>query len=100
MYDYLLPEKSFDLVFCIETLEHLINPYMTLYELMRICSGSVVVTVPNGDSDTSTSHRHRWSIGEFGNILIKYDSNAKLRYIMGNKYIMGVIHSGNGSDIR
>ncbi len=44
-----LRDASFDLVFCIETLEHVADEHQTLHELKRVVrpGGSIVLTVPN-----------------------------------------------------
>jgi SAM-dependent methyltransferase len=43
------PDGSFDYAFCIEVLEHVLNPYHTLSELHRVLrpGGALVLSVPN-----------------------------------------------------
>ena len=40
------PDKSFDVVICCETLEHVPNPVGALNELARVCRGRLFVTIP------------------------------------------------------
>ncbi len=49
-----LPSGRFDLVLCLETLEHLHRPQNAIRELVRLCKvgGSIVITVPNGEKDS------------------------------------------------
>jgi ubiquinone/menaquinone biosynthesis C-methylase UbiE len=40
------PDNSFDLVLAIEVFEHLPHPHAALDELQRVCSGSLIASVP------------------------------------------------------
>ena len=40
-------DDSFDLVFCLEVLEHIPNPAPALAELARVCRGDIVLSVPS-----------------------------------------------------
>ena len=40
-------DRSFPVVLCLEVLEHLDRPWSALEELRRVCSGSLIVSVPN-----------------------------------------------------
>ena len=40
-------EDSFDLVFCLEVLEHIPDPAPALKELARVCRGDLVLSVPS-----------------------------------------------------
>lgn len=42
--------KTFDLVFLLDVLEHLYNPYSLLKEVVRITRGHIIVSVPNFNS--------------------------------------------------
>lgn len=46
IYNLSHPEKSFDLVICLEVLEHLEHPTEGLRELARVASGYVILSVP------------------------------------------------------
>jgi ubiquinone/menaquinone biosynthesis C-methylase UbiE len=54
IYENQLPSDFFDLVLCIETLEHLHQPEKCLDQLLRLCKQgcNVVITVPNGEKDS------------------------------------------------
>lgn len=43
------PDESFDFVVCLETMEHLMNPYYALLEMRRVlkCGGRLICSVPN-----------------------------------------------------
>ncbi|MSQ28408.1 MAG: class I SAM-dependent methyltransferase [Dehalococcoidia bacterium] len=41
------PDRSFPVVLCLEVLEHLERPWDALEELRRVCSGTLIVSVPN-----------------------------------------------------
>ncbi len=53
----------FDIVFCIETLEHLLNPHQAIRNLLNIMGtrGVLVITVPDGRLDTWEGHVNFWS---------------------------------------
>jgi 2-polyprenyl-3-methyl-5-hydroxy-6-metoxy-1,4-benzoquinol methylase len=40
-------DDSFDLVLCLEVLEHIPEPSLALAELVRVCRGDIVVSVPS-----------------------------------------------------
>lgn len=46
IYNLSHPEKSFDLVICLEVLEHLERPGDALQELARVATGYVILSVP------------------------------------------------------
>lgn len=64
-------DKSFDYVFCFETLEHLECPLRALRELRRVARGGIFITVPNTKktnvcpSEKAERGRHRWHVIEF-----------------------------------
>lgn len=55
--------RQFDVIFCIEVLEHLLHPDKALRNVTRMLAGSGValVTVPNGRTDTFEGHINFWS---------------------------------------
>ena len=54
---------QFDVVFCIEVLEHLLYPDKALSNIVRMIapSGVALLTVPNGRTDTFAGHINFWS---------------------------------------
>ena len=55
--------RQFDVLFCIEVLEHLLYPDKALRNLIRMLapSGTALITVPNGRIDTWEGHINFWS---------------------------------------
>lgn len=45
--DLEFPDNSFDLVLCLEVLEHLPNPEVAVAELARVCSSDLILSVPH-----------------------------------------------------
>lgn len=62
---YAIPAEParFDLVVCMEVLEHLREPERAMRELIRVAkpSGDVVITVPDGDVDDWEGHFNFWN---------------------------------------
>ena len=56
-------ERQFDILFCIEVLEHLLHPDKALKNMMRMIApaGIALLTVPNGRTDTFDGHINFWS---------------------------------------
>jgi 2-polyprenyl-3-methyl-5-hydroxy-6-metoxy-1,4-benzoquinol methylase len=42
-----LRDRSIPVVLCLEVLEHVEHPWVALRELLRVCSGTLIVSVPN-----------------------------------------------------
>lgn len=61
IYDSL--ENTYDIIFCTEVLEHLINPEDALKNLMSAIKpgGYILLTVPNGRIDDFEGHINFWS---------------------------------------
>jgi 2-polyprenyl-3-methyl-5-hydroxy-6-metoxy-1,4-benzoquinol methylase len=55
--------REFDVIFCIEVIEHLLHPDKALRNVTRMLanSGVALVTVPNGRTDTFEGHINFWS---------------------------------------
>lgn len=55
--------RQFDVIFCIEVLEHLLHPDVALRNVISMLadSGVALVTVPNGRIDTFNGHINFWS---------------------------------------
>ena len=54
-------EDKYDVVFCLEVLEHLTTPEAALKNLLYSARQYVVIGVPNGRLDTIPGHIHYWS---------------------------------------
>jgi len=60
---YVGDERQFDIVLCIEVLEHLLHPDKALQNIAQMIrpSGVGLLTVPNGRTDTFDGHINFWS---------------------------------------
>jgi len=60
---YEVPKNAFDVIFCTEVLEHLDDPELAFNNLIGGLkkNGKLVITVPNGRTDTFIGHIHFWS---------------------------------------
>jgi 2-polyprenyl-3-methyl-5-hydroxy-6-metoxy-1,4-benzoquinol methylase len=58
---------TYDLVICTEVLEHLEKADVALSKLVRMCAtgGTIVITVPNGRTDTFAGHFNFWTPESF-----------------------------------
>lgn len=56
-------ETTYDIVFCTEVLEHLLQPDKALHNLTAMLNpgGVLIITVPNGRLDTYEGHINFWS---------------------------------------
>ena len=64
--------RCFDVIFCVEVLEHLLHPDTALRNIIGMLadSGTLLVTVPNGRMDTFDGHINFWS-PESWNVFLK-----------------------------
>jgi 2-polyprenyl-3-methyl-5-hydroxy-6-metoxy-1,4-benzoquinol methylase len=55
--------RQFDVIFCVEVLEHLLRPDLALRNVLAMLgeSGAALITVPNGRIDTFDGHINFWS---------------------------------------
>jgi 2-polyprenyl-3-methyl-5-hydroxy-6-metoxy-1,4-benzoquinol methylase len=67
LYRLPLDAERFDLVLCIEVLEHVREPALAVDALCRLCApgGRVAITVPDGAQDSWEGHVNFWDEGEF-----------------------------------
>lgn len=66
------PENSFDLVSCLHTLEHVLNPYACLLELKKVTRKYVLLAVPNARYiawDERETHLYSWSSTTLKNLI-------------------------------
>lgn len=56
--------EKFDIIYCIETIEHLLYPQFAIKNILDALKkdGIAIITVPNGKLDTYEQHIHFWSI--------------------------------------
>ena len=56
-------EKKYDIIFCTEVLEHLLNPALSSKKLLNLMpdDGILILTVPNGRKDNFIGHINFWS---------------------------------------
>jgi 2-polyprenyl-3-methyl-5-hydroxy-6-metoxy-1,4-benzoquinol methylase len=89
IYNNSLPSDFFDLVLCIETLEHLRWPEKALLELLRVCrlGGSIVITVPNGEKDSWDGHVNFWNMSQLSKLLHPYGL-VDIKAVQDDAFIM------------
>lgn len=94
-------DNQFDLVFCTETLEHLLYPDKALDNLIYSLKpgGYLIITVPDGRKDNFVGHINFWSI-ESWNVFIERNralNNSETGYINEN-IIYAIINQGHKSN--
>lgn len=74
IYEMGLVSNYFDLILCLETLEHLQWPEKALHQLLRICKtgGNLVITVPNAEKDSWEGHVNFWDMPRLSELLSPY----------------------------
>ncbi len=77
VYDQL--GKSFDLVFCCETLEHLLYPDKALANILQIAKITCVLTVPDGRVDSYPGHINFWSEDSWKIFLEPHKANWEIQ---------------------
>lgn len=63
IYDETCAGNQFDIIYCMEVLEHLLYPDKALKNICKMCSihGKTLITVPDGRHDTFDGHINFWS---------------------------------------
>lgn len=71
VYHLACRNETFDVVICMETLEHLDRTPKAIEELFRVCriGGHVIITIPNGARDEYVGHLNFWTEQEFRDAL-------------------------------
>lgn len=82
----------FDVVICMETLEHLEHATEAIAELFRVCraGGHVIITIPNGARDEYVGHLNFWTEQEFRGLLAGRDV-VKFQYFQKKMVMMFVV---------
>ena len=91
-----ITSRPFDLVFCLQTLEHIDLWPIALNNLMSVVKsgGHLIVTIPNGEFDRLPQHVNRWTFSEFHEILKPY-GDVTMRYLGQYSRILGHVRKGN-----
>jgi len=71
-------DETFDVVFCLEVLEHLEKPEIAFKNLLKSAKEYVILCVPNGRLDTIPGHIHYWS-PESLNLFIEANCENKFK---------------------
>lgn len=74
------PDNQFDLVTCVDVLEHVVDYHHFLNELLRVARKGVFISTPNRRKEYTNPdgtpknywHLREWSFGELNEILIKH----------------------------
>jgi len=79
---YETSSKQFDIVVCMEVLEHLEFPHRALRNLLNITNvgGYVIITVPDGRRDTFRGHINFWSQESFRTFISMTLREQKCRF--------------------
>jgi ubiquinone/menaquinone biosynthesis C-methylase UbiE len=93
LYESPLPAGAYDLVLCVETLEHVPDPQAALRELLRVCrpGGQIVLTVPNGEKDSWDGHRSFWTPTQFAEFLRSHGL-THLRQLQDGTALLAELH--------
>src|SRR5690606_33175711 len=67
LLDLPFPDRSFDLVVCMEVLEHLDDPESGLAELCRVSAGWLLLSVPNEPLFRGANFLRGKNVGAWGN---------------------------------
>jgi SAM-dependent methyltransferase len=82
------PDRSFDLVLAIEVFEHLPDPTRSLYELHRVCAGSLIASVPFEPIWRAGNMARGRYLREFGNTPghINHWTNRGFSKLIGHRF--------------
>jgi SAM-dependent methyltransferase len=91
VYHLACRNETFDVVICMETLEHLEDVTKAMEELFRICriGGHVIITIPNGARDEYVGHMNFWTEQEFRDALDGREV-VQFQYFQGGMTMMFV----------
>jgi 2-polyprenyl-3-methyl-5-hydroxy-6-metoxy-1,4-benzoquinol methylase len=82
--DKLIPHE-FDLIFMLDVIEHLSNPYSIFYQLFSIGAitekTKIIITTPNAGSDVATSNPGEWQYRHPPSHLVYYKADS-LNYLL------------------
>ena len=84
-----------DLVFCLQTLEHITDWQIALDNLLSMTNpgGHLIITIPNGEFDNLPQHVNRWKFAEFHEILKPY-GKVTMRYLGQYSRILAHVQKG------
>lgn len=92
-----IPSDLFDLVLCVETLEHMTDYHTALNHLLDLCrsGGYLFITVPNGDRDTYVGHVNHWMPDTLRVLLSEHrrgaDRHVETGFLLDDKFVYGVL---------
>lgn len=111
IYELPYENKSYDLVLCLEVLEHLDNPELALSELARVTKGHIVISTPNEpmwrmlnclrlkyikDFGNTPGHINHWSSQELKKLVSKYFDIIEMK----NPLPWNMIYAKNKNNIQ
>ena len=97
IYNVSYKDNAFDLVLCLEVLEHLAFPEKAMEEIKRISSKDILLSVPNEplwsflnilrlkyllNLGNTPAHCQRWSSNKFQNFVKKYFTIKAVKKVM------------------
>ncbi|MFC1613116.1 class I SAM-dependent methyltransferase [Patescibacteria group bacterium] len=77
-------KKNYDIIFCTEVLEHLLNPAIVLKKLLNLLpeNGVLILTTPDGRKDNFIGHIHFWSPESWSLFLKEQCPNLKIKTLL------------------
>ena len=92
IYHLACADGVFEVVVCMETLEHLEHPAEAVQELFRVCKkgGHVIITIPNGALDEYVGHLNFWTQQDFRSLL-PANSATMFQYCQEGRTMLFVI---------
>lgn len=99
-----IPDRTYDGIVSLETLEHLSNPLSVLKMFRSVCEGLLVASVPNEkyfpfraeDFDHEYPHQRHYLAEEFDDLLEEADFEVISRYCQVSKKMPEVIEGTEG----
>jgi len=78
----MLPESA-DVIYCTEVLEHLQHPELAIHNLLSIRNdtGALILTVPNGRTDSAAQHINFWSPESWKIFIEKVAAGYKVQFL-------------------
>lgn len=83
-------DARYDFVMCFNTIEHFLNPYLVIANMIRMLKpkGRLILTVPNADMDRCQDHRWFWNHRELSMLMGQYFNFFTVQMIDGKQNLL------------